>query len=478
MADIATAIETPLPPTPGASDSLNIVSAESHNSATESVESGGDLDEQSSTVAIDTMDDSKVSAAALGEIHNVEENRSVKSPADKADISTSAAPHDAHGSIDSSEVHCTEDKIKHSVLAQSDTKASGNLSGGIIKKVIFHVDWDLVIKVHGPNGSAFYQVCSANLAAASPLWRRMIHGDEHCSSKKGFRVIEMLAEDDNSFGLDLLFSIAHFKFHGLQERYAVDQIYDIAVVANKYDCIPLLVPWTKEFVHSLRKHVFTETTVRNNDKALFVAWVLGDTYSLRYLVVRCAQEATLDADRGLLDAQGRLWTNYRLPEEIIDTMKNVRARTLRKLTEAMGVPIEYLMNSAGLITRGLFPTPNPEHWVASAETLANAYASLEVGRYRVPGTQPHKDDHRPCGFNHVEAINEILCEEVKLSEDTVAKLKQQALKSGAYTMTEIPGVDDNGDAAMNVGDRIQQEDLHIFKKVGLFSDEESALNHD
>ena len=71
----------------------------------------------------------------------------------------------------------------------------------------------------------------------------MIYGGDWQRLCDGEWTIDMLDADDSPLGLDVLFSIAHYKFHHIQERYDVNELYSIAWVANKYVCTHLLVPW-------------------------------------------------------------------------------------------------------------------------------------------------------------------------------------------------------------------------------------------
>ncbi len=72
----------------------------------------------------------------------------------------------------------------------------------------------------------------------------MIYGGEHRCPPHGSWTIDLLAEDDNHFGLDLLFSIVHYKFHHIRSRYDVDDLFSIAP-CGKHVCSArtLLVPW-------------------------------------------------------------------------------------------------------------------------------------------------------------------------------------------------------------------------------------------
>ena len=95
----------------------------------------------------------------------------------------------------------------------------------------YHVDVDLYVKIRRPEGIVMYKLYSALMAAVSPVWCRMLYGGEHLRPDHDKWVIDMLSPEDNPYDLDIIFSIAHYKFHDIPMRPDIDQFYDIAQVA-------------------------------------------------------------------------------------------------------------------------------------------------------------------------------------------------------------------------------------------------------
>ena len=190
-------------------------------------------------------------------------------------------------------------------------------SHGKIAKISFHIDGDLLIKARGPEGLILYNVCSANMAACSPVWRKMVYGGDCQRLCDGEWTIDMLDADDGPLGLDVLFSIAHYKFHHIQKRYDVNELHSIALVANKYVCTHLLVPWMKELMSGLHYHVVMNDNHNDDEKTLYTSWVFGDVDQFSKALKKCVLKATLGPDGALLNAKGCRWDEQGLPSEIV-----------------------------------------------------------------------------------------------------------------------------------------------------------------
>jgi len=115
------------------------------------------------------------------------------------------------------------------------------------KVVSYHIDADLYVRVKEEHGTVMYKVCSALIAAASPVWRKMIYGGLCPRPDRGKWITDMVAPEDNAYGLDIVFSIIHYKFHEIPERPDIDQLYGIARVVEKYGCSHVLIPYMRNW---------------------------------------------------------------------------------------------------------------------------------------------------------------------------------------------------------------------------------------
>jgi hypothetical protein len=60
-------------------------------------------------------------------------------------------------------------------------------------------------------------------------------------------VLDLDDFDDHTYGLDIVFSIIHYKFHEIPDRPDIDQLHSIAKVTEKYDCAHLLIPYMEKW---------------------------------------------------------------------------------------------------------------------------------------------------------------------------------------------------------------------------------------
>ncbi|KAK0615580.1 hypothetical protein B0T17DRAFT_581514 [Bombardia bombarda] len=360
----------------------------------------------------------------------------------------------------SSSTHETDaDKVEN-VTPEPDESAAG-------KKLTvwsYHIDADLYVKVRESTGSiSLYKVCSHIIASASPVWRKMVYSGEYSRPDQEQWVIEMMDADDHAYGLDILFSISHYKFHEIPSRPNVGELYSLAQVAEKYDSTHLLIPYMKDWVGSLNWHVVMKSERNDDDKTLYVAWVLGEGRWFSRVVSKVAHKATIGDGEDLLDAKGQPWKEQALPAVILDMIMEARLRSLKKLEKAVTGPMKNLLDGdgsdaamfcrskdvndetkdtclsqqlgslmRGLKIAGLKPFPKPYNYKGSVIDLATTLEGMKAARYKVPGVPPHLDTHASCGIHLKETVQRILSEAVPLNGFIVQQLKLRAQKSGAY----------------------------------------------
>lgn len=113
--------------------------------------------------------------------------------------------------------------------------------------VSFHIDADLYVRVNQQSPPTYFKVHSALVAAASPVWRQQIYGGNYPRPAKGKWIINMNDDDDSQDGLDVVFSIAHYKFHDIPTRPVVEQLFEIAKIVSKYQCEHLVTPFMQDW---------------------------------------------------------------------------------------------------------------------------------------------------------------------------------------------------------------------------------------
>jgi hypothetical protein len=160
----------------------------------------------------------------------------------------------------------------------SPTTQNGVTPGKHFLTVRFHRDGDMYVKVMTTDGKiVLYDVVSACLAAASPVWRRIVYGTNHARASSDHSLLEML--EDNHFALYVLFKIVHYHYYDMPKRPTVDQFHSICVVASKYDCTHLFVPYMKEWIMDLDWQVIMASDHNDDEKTLVGSPISGPLHS-------------------------------------------------------------------------------------------------------------------------------------------------------------------------------------------------------
>ncbi|KUI63021.1 hypothetical protein VP1G_10143 [Cytospora mali] len=354
----------------------------------------------------------------------------------------------------------TEDAAPASTNPTSVDESTGPALFDADKVVSYHEDADLHIRVQEASGlSAIYTVRSSILEGVSRVWKQTL-------SLRPSNTIEV---SDPAFGLDVLFSIAHYKFHDLPVQPTVSELYEIALVADKFQATHLLVPFIKEWVASLNRHVLMAGARKDEDKTLVLAWLLGEARWFSRVVSKCANKAQLGPDGQLLDSEGNLWSDQPVSSEVLDIIAATRLEAIDSIIKAVSTPVHKLLNPQwypgeeikycyapegdsgreeceqlqlgsaimGLSKAKLWPPPEPSRIKVSPVDLAKAYGDVRTRRYQVSGVRSKDgesvdDAHAKCGFGHLTAIDRVLSTPAQLTQRVTKQLQVRAKKSGAF----------------------------------------------
>ncbi|GJC80539.1 hypothetical protein ColLi_03377 [Colletotrichum liriopes] len=369
------------------------------------------------------------------------------------------------------------------------------------KKVSYHEDADLHVKVRESNGAVVvYSVRSAALVSASRVWKDLL-------AKNNATVIELQSAADTANGLDVLFSIVHFKFHELPTMPNVGDLYDVALASDKYDATHLLVPFMKDWVVALNRHVLMAGARNDEDKTLVLSWVFGEARWFSRVLAKAAYKSRVGADGTLLDSKGRPWKEQPVSDEVISMLTTTRAEAVEKIIKAVSNPVHRLLNPScypgeeirychagtddgtaedceqlllgsaimGLTKSKLWPPPEPAKIKVSAIDLARAYSEVRIRRYQTPGLRfrdsmpegaPVEDPHAKCGFGHREILEKILNTPAKMASSVVGQLITRAKKSGAFgeeLFADLKEYVQDGGAAVE-GEDLKSDPVH-YKQV-------------
>ncbi|KAK0743039.1 hypothetical protein B0T18DRAFT_287444, partial [Schizothecium vesticola] len=330
----------------------------------------------------------------------------------------------------------------------------------------YHIDADLAVKAQDTHGLQVFKVHSALIAAASPVWRQKIYGGEYARPKTGDWVISMCDVDENAAGLDVIFSLIHYKFHEIPARPGMSLLHSIAQVANKYTCVHLLVPYTAKWIEGMDwQMIMTNQSGDDYEKALFITWVFGEPCWFYHTIFHVAYRATLDANCGsLLSGGGVPLEQYGLPSGITDIIAKTRANAVSKMLSMLNASLTGLLDSSsqgntaccrsedaaeeikeqcqmmqlgsligGLTKAKMNPVPQVDQYKGSALSLGKQLEDMKVSHFKIPGAKPHQDSHANCGFRGKDITGEAMPEGIDLPGDLIQVLKGKAMRSGAYS---------------------------------------------
>lgn len=350
-----------------------------------------------------------------------------------------------------------------------------------VKKVSYHDDADLHIKVRESDGvDAIYSVRACVLESASPVFKQTF-------SEPPTSPLDLIA--DPAPGLDIFFSIAHYKFQTLPQTISEAQLHDIALVAEKYQTLHLLPPFIKGWLASAGTPTANDDDA---DKLLVTAWILGHAQWFSTALAHSAHTASLAADgTTLLDAQGQPWSEKPVSADVVALIAAIRTAAIERIITAVSTPMHRLLNPErypdedtryclagdevdeavreeceqlqlgsaimGLTKARLWPAPEAVRIRASPVELARAYREVRMRRYQTPGLRFQegdvKDVHAQCGLGHHGVIEAVLSEPAVPSAGMVEELAVRAKQVGIYSDAIFAGFESVlGDVATPVAE--------------------------
>ena len=122
-------------------------------------------------------------------------------------------------------------------------------------------------------------VSSQALCLASPVWRAMLNpksGFQEATSAD--RTIYFL--DDDVQTLLLLLRICHLRFSEVPQTLDLDQLFETAILCDKYDIVTLIRPWLSKWQEPLLPQAGED----DDEKWLFISWTLGDSVVFERIV--------------------------------------------------------------------------------------------------------------------------------------------------------------------------------------------------
>ncbi|KAI0431611.1 hypothetical protein F5Y09DRAFT_184574 [Xylaria sp. FL1042] len=207
---------------------------------------------------------------------------------------------------------------------------------------------DLCIDV-GMYPAESFMVCSRTLARVSPFWDKMLYG-EFIESKKPPPQDDSLEwtvklPEDNPTAMGLLLRIIHSRFDvvpGYEDLLYVRDLYDICVIADKYDMAHVLQPRARGWLRStLYSTELIGKSLREQycHERLWISWVLGDKPKFE----KTAKRMLLTSCASIRDSNSLRYAGIFEPPEIYDIIEQTRLDIIETLLAPFHSIIESLI---------------------------------------------------------------------------------------------------------------------------------------
>ncbi|KAK4654444.1 hypothetical protein QC762_403720 [Podospora pseudocomata] len=321
-----------------------------------------------------------------------------------------------------------------------------------VQILTYHRDADMYVRVRNAAslGYGYAHVRKDALISAS--------GAMKAKFGNAANAIMMTDKDDSPFGLNVVFSILHHKYHELGIRPTISELYGLAQVVEKYDVAHVIVPFAEKWlIHDLNFYIIMAGENLNNERVMVMTWIFGEGRWFSRTLPKVAREATLQ-DGVLTGADGPF--AGRIPDHLIECMSKYRLFCLRKLHKCIDEPLTALINGSrqycragdatadikescnhqhlggmisGLTIAGLVPFPEPERYQGSVLDLIQKLQSIRPVRYKVPGISPHIDTHQNCGIRHLQLLKAVGAEPIRLTNELYQDFKRRGQKTGVFS---------------------------------------------
>jgi len=178
---------------------------------------------------------------------------------------------------------------------------------------------------HRPIPPCTFLVSSRHLAGVSSVWRAMLEPGvwKESSSRR------VMMPDDDSKAMYLLLSIIHTTFGNIPKKLARGELYHLAVLCDKYDCVELATPWLDSWL----KDQHFDGSYRPG--SAFITWTFGLEKALRSVMQALIWQIHATATGSGLSVLNRTYDfDYEImPSDILGKSNNVATSRCSKTNE-------------------------------------------------------------------------------------------------------------------------------------------------
>ncbi|EGO59362.1 hypothetical protein NEUTE1DRAFT_40387 [Neurospora tetrasperma FGSC 2508] len=145
--------------------------------------------------------------------------------------------------------------------------------------------------------SCRFRVCSNALRRQSPVWQQMLFGPwkEAKPTDGSAWIVEF--PDDPAYPLRIILFIIHGKFELVPPHPLVISIYNILILAQKYDMIGIARPWCSQWLKAASEFNLPAADVV---RSLYIAWELGDEHLFALRLEEISVQARIDSEYRLV----------------------------------------------------------------------------------------------------------------------------------------------------------------------------------
>ncbi|KAJ5042520.1 uncharacterized protein L3040_005063 [Drepanopeziza brunnea f. sp. 'multigermtubi'] len=283
------------------------------------------------------------------------------------------------------------------------------------------------------------KVVRQNLAVASPVWDRLLR------TKPGDPPLESIDfQEDDGEALLIYLCIAHLVFDLVPLKLSETALYNVLLLAEKYECFHLVKPWIPKWLKAYESTLSEAPhhSLPSLQHRLYIAWTLGQKAVFRQIAQILTQKLGHPADVAQRDpVSGRkkifllannghvdLLEEKLLPANLLESMCSVRDRSLKYLLDivyselarrSQSVPGSYCLHGKPhcdshiyrnmmkeLERRKLWPLKSIMDVDLSVLQLAVIIGAMRPA-YPFP-TPADPSDHARCGPNFLEPVTLLL----------------------------------------------------------------------
>lgn len=228
------------------------------------------------------------------------------------------------------------------VTSATGTRTSKSRSS---QPAVVDPEGDVVLVIPTDKGKARFQINSSTLCVASSVFRAMM--GRHSQFKEA-RVLasaradancipyELTLEDDNQNALAVVLRIIHLKNYLVPKQVDEDQLYEVAVICDKYDVSIALMLWADRWITALVPNESASPPTVIGHKWLFISYVFARKelfHKLSKELILTATTATDDSTALVMTAKDGSEMNEYIPDSILIGIATCRQQSIERMMD-------------------------------------------------------------------------------------------------------------------------------------------------